>query len=173
MAEPIDLTDHRAAVAEFLARAQAIQSDRWLVPRAEGKWTPAEETRHLVLTYRAFIADLRGEGTLRLKGTPLLRRIWRLIALPIILYRRRIPRAVRAPREVRPEGEVGERGALLEELQSAVADFERVFEETCRMRPGQRLTHPFFGELSMRQAIVLAAVHTRHHAAFLPAPRSI
>lgn len=173
MAEQIDLADHRAAVAEFIARARDIRPDRWLVPRAEGKWTPAEETRHLVLTYRAFIADLKGERTLRLKGTPMWRRIWRLIALPIILYGRRIPRAVRAPREIRPEGEAGEREALLGELERAVADFEGVFEETCRTRPGKRLTHPFFGELSMRQAIVIAAVHTRHHAAFLPAPRTL
>lgn len=170
MAEPIDLTDHRAAVLEFVARARAIQADRWLLPRAEGKWTPAEETRHLVLTYHAFIADLKGERTLRLKGTPLLRRIWRLVALPIILYGRRIPRAVRAPREIRPDGETGERDALLLELQRAVADFEGVFVEISRANPGKSLTHPFLGELNLRQAIRLAAVHTRHHAAFLPAP---
>jgi hypothetical protein len=173
MADPIDLADHRAAVAEYLARARAISTDRWLVPRGDGKWTPAEETRHLILTYRAFIADLRGEGTLRLKGTPLLRRIWRFIALPIILYGRRIPRAVRAPREIRPEGETGERDALLLELHRAVFDFEAVFAETCRSSPGKRLTHPFFGELSLRQAITVAAVHTRHHAAFLPAAPSL
>lgn len=175
MTESIEarLAHHREAVEHFVLRARAIPAERWLVPRGEGKWTPAEETRHLILTYRAFAADLRGERTLRLKGTPLQRRIWRLFGLTTILHAGRIPRAVRAPMEVRPEGETAARDVLLDELQRAVADFETVFADTWRVRPARRLTHPFFGELSMSQAIRFIGVHTRHHAAFLPAPRPV
>lgn len=164
------LADHRAAVQEFVDRARAIPADRWLVPRAEGKWTPAEETRHLALTYRVFSADLRGERQARLKGTPLHRLLWRVIGLTTVLYARRIPRAVRAPREVRPEGETRSPDALLDDLRREVREFEEVFENTIRARPRTTVTHPYFGKLSLPQAITLAAVHTRHHAAFLPGP---
>ena len=109
---------------------------------------------------------------MRLKGTPLLRRIWRTVGLTWIMYRGRIPRAVRAPREVRPEPESGSREALLSELANEIAAFETEFTACWSARPTTTVRHPFFGELSLHQAIHLAAVHTRHHAAFLPASRS-
>jgi hypothetical protein len=161
-------TTHREAVEFFLSRARAIDEARWLVPRAEGKWTPAQETRHLVLTYKTFGADLRNERRMALKGTPWRRRIWRFLGWPSIKYAGRLPRAVRAPREVRPDAESTPRDALLLELMREVEAFERVFETAWRERPEATVTHAFFGQLSLADAITLAAVHTRHHGRFLP-----
>lgn len=164
---------HRDAVEFFVSRARAIEEARWLVPRAEGKWTPAQETRHLVLTYRVFGDDLRSERRMALKGTPWRRRIWRFLGWPSIKYAGRLPRAVRAPREVRPDAESAPRDALLLELTREVEAFERVFETAWRERPGTTVTHPFFGPLSLADAITLAAVHTRHHGRFLPDARHV
>lgn len=166
------LADHRAAVAEFIARANAIPADRWLVPRAEGKWTPAQEARHLVLTYEAFVKDLRSGEHMQLRGTPWRRRLWKLIGLPSIIWRKRIPRAVRAPREARPDWESTDANTLLGELLSRAEEFEAVFAGTWQGAPRRRVTHPFFGRITLDDAIRLAAVHTRHHAAFLPHPSS-
>jgi hypothetical protein len=163
------LAEHRDAVQHFTTRARAIPTDRWLVPRAEGKWTPAEETRHIILTYEACVADLRDERRMQPRTRGLQRLIWRAIGLTSILYRRRIPRGVRAPREVRPPQEQGSREELLAALDRAVADFERVYADTWKHRPGKTLAHPFFGAISLRQTMAVAVVHTRHHAAFLPA----
>ena len=165
------LEEHAAAVDHFVGLAGAIPDSRWLTPRAEGKWTPAEETRHLILTYRAFTGDLRGQRKMALKGTPLRRFVWRLLGLPVILYARRIPRAVRAPREIRPDGEASSRDPLIDELRREVREFEGVFADQWRARPDATVTHPFFGELTLPQSIHLATVHTRHHAAFLPGSR--
>ena len=162
------LADHRAAVAEFIDRARAIPADRWLVPRAEGKWTPAQEARHLVLTYEAFMKDLRTGEHMQLRGTPWRRRLWKVIGLPSIIWRKRIPRAVRAPREARPEWESASASSLLRELRSRTEEFESVFAATWTGEPKRRVTHPFFGGITLDDAIRLAAVHTRHHAAFLP-----
>jgi hypothetical protein len=168
---PLDglLREHRDAVAHFLARANAVPGDRWLQPRAEGKWTPAEETRHIIMSYQAIVADLRGESRMEPRTRGLKRLIWRAIGLTSILYRRRIPRPVRAPREVRPPEERGSREELLAELQRAVALFEEVFTATWNDAPRRTLAHPFFGAINLRQAMTVAVVHTRHHAAFLPA----
>lgn len=163
------LADHQAAVAEFIQRAIAVPAERWLMPRAEGKWTPAQETRHLVLTYEAFMRDLRDEGRLRLRGTPLRRFVWKLIGLPSITWRKRIPRAVRAPREARPEWEVAGAGELLPELLRRTQEFEAVFVDRWNRDPHRRVTHPFFGRITLDDAIRVATVHTRHHAAFLDA----
>ena len=162
--------DHQAAVRDYLLKAQAIPESGWLTPRAEGKWTPAQETRHLILAYEAFSADLRGERKMGLKGTPLRRALWRLFGLTSILWRRKIPVAVRAPREARPDWETTPRDPLLLELRERAEQLDAVFAETWRADPRRRVTHPFFGDLKLEHAITLSAVHTRHHAAFLPVP---
>lgn len=162
------LADHQASVREFLERARAVPADRWLVSRADGKWTPAQETRHLILTYAAFMRDLRREGHMQLRGSPLRRFIWKAVGLSWIKWRKRIPRAVRAPREVRPAWEPAAAAELLPELVRLSQEFEALFTEKWHGEPGRRVTHPFFGEITLDDAICISAVHTRHHAAFLP-----
>lgn len=160
--------EHRDAVEFFMTRARAVTDAQWHTPRAEGKWTPAQEARHLVLSYQAFIGDLRDEKRMALKGKPWQRRLWRLVGLTAIVHARRIPRAVRAPREVQPPHEATPRDLLLQELTSEIQSFERTFATTWRERPTKSLTHPFFGHLSLEQAMHVCCVHTRHHAHFLP-----
>jgi hypothetical protein len=161
--------EHQAALCEFCERAESIDEPRWLVPRAEGKWTPAQETRHLILAYEAFCRDLNGEAPLRLRGNPLRRALWRLIGLTSILWRKRIPVAVRAPREARPDWETTPRDPLVAQLRQRGGEFDTMLARIWRSEPRRRLTHPLFGAISLDQAIRLCAVHTRHHAAFLPA----
>lgn len=161
------LSDHGAAVAEFVARARAVPPGRWLLPRGEGKWTPAQETRHLVLYYEAFNADLKGERRMSLKGSPLKRFEWRVFGLTQILWRRRIPVAVRAPREARPEWDETPRDELLPLFTERAREFDGLFIATWRAEPGRKVRHPWFGDLKLDHAIRMSSVHTRHHAAFL------
>ncbi|MEX2177172.1 MAG: DinB family protein [Gemmatimonadaceae bacterium] len=166
------LADHQAAVREFVDRANALPGERWLLPRAEGKWTPAQETRHLILFYEALAGDLRNERQMRVYGTPFKRRIWRWFALTQILWRKRIPVAVRAPREARPEGEDAPRHELLALFQDRAGQFDDLLAENWRQRPDHRVMHPWFGGLTLDHAARLSSVHTRHHAAFLRVPAS-
>jgi hypothetical protein len=161
------LRDHQAAVEEFVERAIALPNVQWLTPRAEGKWTPAQETRHLVLAYEVFTRDLNGGTPMALRGTPAKRAVWRLIGLTSILWLKRIPVAIRTPREARPEWETTPRDDLLPQLVKRVEDFATLFARMWRTEPRRRVTHPFFGPLALDHAIGFATVHTRHHAAFL------
>ncbi len=160
-------SDHDDAVGEFVERARAIPDSRWLVPRAEGKWTPAQESRHLVLYYEAFSADLRGERKMTLKGTPLKRFKWRLLGLPQILWRKRIPVAVRAVREVSPAWDETPRERMLSLLAERAREFDALFVDTWRGDPRRTVRHPWFGDLTLDEAMQMSSVHTRHHAAFL------
>lgn len=159
---------HERAVREFVERAEAVGDSRWLVPRAEGKWTPAQEVRHLILTYTEFLRQLTERTPIRLRGTPVRRLVWRGIGLTSILWFRRIPVAVKAPREVRPEPEGRPASQLIPEMQTKVETFHAEFERAWRSRPRPRLAHPLFGGVSLDQGIRFLTVHTRHHAAFLP-----
>jgi hypothetical protein len=162
------LDDHAASVREFAAKAGAVGDARWLVPRAEGKWTPAQETRHLILAYEAFLRDASGAGKMQLRGGPLKRRIWRLFGLTAILWRKRIPVAARAPRESRPEWEPAPAAELLRLFHERAATFADTVTRLQKDEPNRTFTHPYFGELALEQTLTLVAVHNRHHAAFLP-----
>ncbi|HEV8449514.1 MAG TPA: DinB family protein [Gemmatimonadaceae bacterium] len=162
------LTDHGAAVRAFAAHASAIAPDQWNVERAPGKWTPAQEAKHLALAYAAFVRDLRGGPTLRLKGRWWQRRLWRWRVLPQILDGGRIPHGGRAPREARPPDRPGHQTELLAELATEVTQFEATVMDLQQSQPRRRVTHPYFGALTLPQLVRFCTVHTRHHAAFLP-----
>ena len=164
------LEDHRAAIRQFVGKAEALSATQWLTPRGDGKWTPAQETRHLVLTYEAFVRDLQDIDRMRLRGTPLQRWIWKLFGLASILWRKRIPVAVRAPSVIRPDEITTPAPDLLAALRDGVARFEGVFTDKWRREPARRVSHPFFGLITLDHAVRIAAVHARHHAAFLPGP---
>ena len=167
------LDDHQAAVRGFIHRAQTLAGDQWLRPRAAGKWTPAQETRHVILTYEAFMRDLNDVERIRLRGTRFRRFIWKAIGLTAILWKGRIIRAVRAPRVTTPEVESAPASELLPALQECATRFESVFSEKWVREPERRISHPFFGLITLDQSIRLAAVHTRHHAALLPAASTL
>jgi len=162
------LGDHALAVREFVDRASAVGEAQWLTPRAAGKWTPAQETQHVILAYDEFLRQLRDSTPMRQRGSWLRRRIARLIGLTSILWRKRIPVAVHAPREVRPEWIVAGRDELLPELRRRVEQFDPAFAREWRGNPRRRMSHYLFGTLSLDQGIRLVSVHTRHHTAFLP-----
>lgn len=167
------IAEHRASVRELLEKAGALAGEQWLTPRAEGKWTPAQEVKHVLLFYEAFMRDLGDVQRLGLRGTPWKRRIWKLLGLTFIIWRKRIPVAVRAPREARPDWETTPALELLPRLQRRAEAFDSLFASKWITEPDRRVTHPFFGEITLDHAIQIAIVHTRHHAAFLPEARSV
>jgi len=162
------LVDHRAAVRDYTEKAKAVSSSQWFTPRAEGKWTPAEETRHLIMAYEALTRDLLEGKTLRLRGTPWKRRLWRLIGMWSVMWRNRLIMGVSAPRELRPVPERMSRDKLVPLLVQRVAEFEAAVEFTRAKDPQRTVTHPMMGALTLAHSLKFCAVHTRHHAAFLP-----
>jgi len=163
------LTDHQRAVQEFVARASALDDKRWLTPRSEGKWTPAQETQHVLLAYNEFVRQLVETRPMRRHRSVVRRLLSRLIGLTSILWFKRIPVAVKAPHEVRPDWVGVPASTLLPQLQRRAGDFDEAFERAWRGKPRRRMSHYLFGTLSLDQGIRLVTVHTRHHAAFLPA----
>ena len=164
------LDDHGTATAEFFHRAAQVTSARWDTPRADGKWTPAQEVKHVTMAYEAFLRELAGGEPMRLVGTPFKRMIWRAIGLTSVLWRKKLPRGARAPREIRPPEGSHDQVALLAQFRDVTVKFEAAFGETWRSRPATVVHHPYFGALDLADAIRMITVHTRHHTAVLPPP---
>jgi hypothetical protein len=159
------IADNRAAMDEFITVLSAVPERDWTKPSGEGRWSPAHHGMHIALAFEAFVRDARGGTPARLLGTPLKRRMWRLVGLSQVMWLARLPGGVKAPREVRPPDVPADRATVLDDLRARLRDFEAAANEVAVS--GRRLTHPYFGAISLREAMVLCAVHTRHHAALV------
>jgi hypothetical protein len=162
------LAAHAAAAEEFAARAAAVPAERWREPRAPGKWSPAQETHHIVLAYEVLLRELRGGRGMRLRLSSWQRLLLRWLVMPRLLRTGRFPRGVGAPRELRPSERTAEQGALVGRLRRHATEFASVMARTEETTPGRKLTHPFFGSLSLAETVRMCEVHVRHHAAHLP-----
>lgn len=156
------LAEHRAAIAGYADAVRALDAGAWMRPRAAEKWSPAQITEHLTLSYRAFLKEARGEGGMKMKVFGLRLRLLRWFLLPHILFHRTFPAKAVSPRELRPlEGSPDREGAVAE-LVATAAEAEREIE-AARRRPGAVLTHPYFGGIELARGLKFAAVHVEHH----------
>jgi hypothetical protein len=160
-----DPTGHRAAVADFVARARALTPEAWERPLGAARWTPAQTAEHLRLTYAVLLAELGGGRGLQVRTSWWLRTVLRLVVLRRILREGRIPAGARAPRELRPGPGPFERDATLAGLEALAARLEEALagRETA-------LTHHIFGRMGPDDGLRFCAAHARHHAGQLPNP---
>lgn len=159
---------HRDAVDRFVGSAMAVLEARWAEAAAPGKWSPAEIAEHLSLTYDGVLRELAGGPgvRVRVKGLKLL--VLRLLVMPKFLGQGFVPPGVRAPSEVVPQKADRDRGASLARFQERAGEFERVIGGRLADRAG-RISHPFFGRLTMSQGLRFVEVHLRHHTKQLTA----
>lgn len=154
--------EHQVAVAAYLDTAAALSDDAWARPWAPGKWTRAQVTEHVVLTYRALIAEVVEGTAMRLRMTRLRRAVLRTVLLPHILFHRTFPLKAVSPREVRPSDSGMGREEALRELRALAARFEEEAEKR-RIRGGGQVTHPYFGAVDLTRGMRFCAVHLEHH----------
>lgn len=156
------LDEHRAALQRFVSLVTELGDERWSRPWAEGKWTVAEVTEHLVLFYEAALRDLEGGAGVRLMVGGPMSHLLRWFILPHILFHRSLPRRVRAPREVRPTGRGLSRQAMLEALSEGARRFEEAVPPAQR-DPRRTLSHPYFGRIRPLHFLRIASLHLDHH----------
>jgi hypothetical protein len=160
------LSEHRAALGNYVRRAGRVAPEEWHRPASPGKWSPAEITEHLTLAVEKLHLELRGEASMKVILTSWKRFTLRCVILPSILRTGRFPRRVRAPREIRPTAPSGGRDEALRRLEDSYARFESASGEPSAS--GRKLTHPYFGPISLPRFHRLLARHADHHARQLP-----
>ena len=157
---------HQRALDELARSALAVPPDRWLAPRAPGKWSPAQETLHVARSYEAALDEIDGGQPMRPRVTPMRARLLRWFYLPRLLQSGHFP-PVAAPVEIRPnevEAEFCEAAALVERVRERARTCEEALEVAARGGGRVRLSHPYFGPLRPLAALRLLTVHTAHHA---------
>ena len=156
------LDEHRVALAAYLDTAEGVGDEAWTRPWAPGKWTPAEITEHLTLSYEIVISELETGRGMAMKTSGWRLRLLRWLLLPHILFHRSLPLKARAPREVRPAAVRAPRPEALRHLQARAEAFEQRFERALR-EGGGSLTHAYFGKLPPLKGIRFVAIHIEHH----------
>ncbi|HEU5305033.1 MAG TPA: DinB family protein [Gemmatimonadales bacterium] len=157
------MSEHTAAVQEFVQVAHRVPPDAWLHPLSPGKWSPAEVTSHVSEAYAIMQQELRGGPGLRVRLSPWKRLVLRHTLLRRILASGLFPNGARSPAEIRPREVPSDAVGGLAVLETRATAFtSALVEEAARRRV--RLTHTYFGALPARDALRLMIVHTRHHA---------
>jgi hypothetical protein len=165
------LEGHRSAVQRFLAALGAVPDARWSEPAAPEKWSAPQIAEHLSLIYVGIIAELRGGPGIRVRVKGLKRIMIRLLVMPGFLREGKIPPGVKTPREAAPGAGDPDRGAVVARFTALAEEFERVMAAKMAEERGRgraRVTHPFFGSLSLAQGLRFIEVHIRHHTKQVP-----
>jgi hypothetical protein len=156
---PEALRIHGSAASAFAAAAEAVAPEAWDLPWAEGKWSPAQITGHLIQTYDVLLREIEGGGGMKVRTRPWLRLLLRLTYMPRILRGGWFPARAPAPPEIRP-------GKTPPGQQDGIALFRqraKEFETAVQGKPEARVTHAFFGALAPADGVLFCARHIEHH----------
>lgn len=170
------LDEHRRRVDDCASRIPLVPPARWTEPRAPGKWSFAEEALHVAQVYEVLLAEIGGAAGMRVRFPPWRVALFRHGVLPVLMALGRLPRNVRAPREVRPELTEATRatpGEAAERVRQRAAAVEEALASALGRARGSGttaacVTHPFFGPLEPVEALRFLSLHTKHHSRHLP-----
>jgi hypothetical protein len=155
---------HESAVAAYVDHVNRIDEAAWRTLLRGGKWTPADVTQHLILTFDVLTRELRGGPGMRLRLNAVRRFMIRLTYVRRMLRGGAFPRGGSAPRELRPVVDPHtDRSAALDRMQQAATTFVEVTLREHAAGRGRRLTHPYFGAMSLPDALLISARHVEHH----------
>jgi hypothetical protein len=151
---------HRTAIAGYLQTASRIDEQVWRLPVKAEKWTPAQITEHLILTYQITLKQIRGGQGIKPHYNFLLRPILRLVVLPGIFRERQLPGGAKAPQEIMPEDSKMPRETALKQLKDLSVEFET---EILSRRSDEklRLTHHVFGQIKPLKGVDLRKVKSK------------
>ncbi len=153
---------NRTAIATFISTLLDLPASRWDEPRRTGKWSPAQITEHVAITYER--AALFVEGSLALSGRrppkflrPFIRMLIRVTAL-------RTGRFIKSktPAAFEPSPRPASQQVVCDRLQRASATFESRARE--KLNAGiSTFEHPYFGTFGIEEFVRLEMHHVHHH----------
>jgi hypothetical protein len=154
---------HAETAAELASVAERVPAEKWLIPRADGKWSPAEVMEHLNLAYDVLQRELAGGAGMQIRTKLWQRIVLRVTMVPKLLRGGAFPAGSRAPREIRPATAPPDQGAAITAFRDRAARFEAAAAEAQRSQRRVRLTHAYFGSSSIPDAVLLCTRHIQHH----------
>lgn len=154
---------HDAAAARLAETAESVDPEKWLVPRAEGKWTPAQVVEHLNRVYDVVLGELDGKPGMRIRTGFLMRTALRLTVVGRILRGGWFPEGAPAPYETRPGRGVENKDEAIRDFRARAAEFSSAVAKAHESGKKVRITHAYFGAASLERSTLLCARHIEHH----------
>ena len=154
---------HVDAAADFADAASRVPADRWLTPRGEGKWSPAEIVEHISLAYDVLLREISGGPGMAIRTKLWQRLLLKVYMVPGLLRGKPFPKDARAPKETRPTLSTTDQSAAVTSLRDKAARFDAAAVEAQKSGRRVHLTHAYFGSASLRNALILCARHVQHH----------
>jgi uncharacterized damage-inducible protein DinB len=156
---------HRSVSDAYATAAEEIKPGAWHRPLAEGKWSPAQITDHLIRTYDILLRELESGKGMRVRTRFLLRTFLRLTLMPRLLRGGRFPERAPAPPEIRPGDAPADQQEGLALFRRRAAEFEAAAQRARTQNPRSQLTHAYFGPSSLANGVLFCARHIEHHRA--------
>lgn len=160
-------TQHKASLERYIKLAESLTDEQWRTPYAEGKWTPIEITEHLRAAYEIIITELNGGQGMRLKAKSWMRPFIKLFFLPRIIRSRKMPKGIKAPREIRPTNCIEDRGEALAKFREYGQRAQQEIGER-RNDPNAYATHYLMGKIRPLEGMEFVTIHLEHHTRQLP-----
>lgn len=151
------LAANRAAANEFIAAADQAAS-HWSVPRAPGKWSPAQVVEHVARPLEESAHEVAGVPSTFPSFPALVRPLVRGVFFNRVLKRGRFPRA-RTPPAFDPASGPASPAEGRARVQASLDEFERA----CRACAGPTMSSTIFGTVTVSDYVRFQELHTRHH----------
>ena len=155
----------RRAAADFKTAALRVSDSLWNVPRAPGKWSPAQVTDHVGLSTRVahdFMDEKPNMGNLPFFLRPVLRYFF---MRPVL--KKGFPKKGKGPSIFAPAHDPMPRDQLCARIDTEVAALEA--DARAMVNSGKvEFTHSFFGRMAVSDYVQFNALHFDHHREQLP-----
>jgi uncharacterized damage-inducible protein DinB len=163
------IVQNREATALVLARARAIPSDRWTVPREPGKWSPAQVVEHITKSYEGH--RQMTQGLVPVQGGGVKQWLARTFFLPHLF---RVgdftQQGLKSPQAIEPSATPAPADQLLPRFETAASGLESDLREAAQRGDGE-VIHTVFGRVSLADLLHFVVIHTRHHEPQIVAAR--
>ena len=154
---------HADAAERLAVTAENVDPGKWLVPRAQGKWTPAQVVEHLTRVYDVLTNEIDGGPGMKIRVKFWQRMFLRVTVLGRILKGGWFPEGAPAPMETRPGTGIPDQRTAIAEFRARAAQFAAAAANARESGRRVRLTHAYFGAASIERATLLCARHIEHH----------
>ena len=161
MADVAGALQQNKAAAEALCAAADAASEVWEVPRAPGKWSPAQVVEHVTRALEQSTRELRGEPTLFPSFPGVVKPVMRVLFFNWIVRRGSFPRGTRTNKAMDPEHGAPTPAEARARIHEALHDLE----QAVKTRPAGfgPVDTGAFGAVTLPDYLLFQAIHTRHH----------
>jgi hypothetical protein len=158
------LAANRDAVAALLAAAESC-GDRWLAPRAPGKWSPSQIVEHVARSLEESANVVAGVPSKFPTLPTFLRPVVRGLLFNRVLKKRAFPKA-KTNAAMDPASGPPTPAEARVRLEGALVKFDR--ECRASAEGGRSVESMTFGTVSVADYARFIEIHTRHHCRQMP-----